>query len=400
MGKVSRRQFLAASMVAAVPSLMSKEAWGAGLRNMRLKGIGVIGCGERGVELTKRLMTFASSVQVRAVCDAYAPRCAEVSMFKHTDAMNDWHEMMARTDIDAVVIATPDHWHAPMAIAAMQKGKDVYCETPMAVSLRDARAFRDCALQTDCIAQIGSCVPVANAWQTARTIIEKGAIGDVVWAQGGYKPQAVCEISDTGSCDLQKLNWNAFHGGSTARTAEYARFQNWRGYWDYSLGLAAHHQYDELAGLLYAIDVRFPERVSAAGGLYRRDGRETPDSFVMTAEYTGGRNVVLASGMTCTQAMPPVIRGTKGSLAIHDDAVELTTDIETKRIKTTPACDALTAWIDALETRRTDVTTIEHHYRVQVAASMATEAYRTGKSVQFDAKQHIIKPSSSRIPCA
>ena len=394
---LSRRGFLGLAGAVAFAPLMPSGLHRAAGANDTLR-IGVIGCGARGVELMRDIAARGkrgARTTIAAVCDICEPRDARARSLADSEVVRRWQDLVERPDIDAVVVATPDHLHAPMSIAAMESGKDVYCEEPMTLRLEEAKAFRDVAARTRRIVQIGAQQTSQPRWHLAREIILSGAIGPTIWCQGSYRPSAATPQRNDSAKALvcpADLDWDAFQGPGGKRGLDADRFLNWRKYWDYSNGIAGEVFYHKLAALLVAVGPAFPERVSAAGGIYVQDGREVPDSFVMTAEYPNGLTIVLASSMANLNGLPAVIRGREASIELHTDSVKIVQDMTASNRMITEYCetaarpDHLDDWLRCIRSRERCVCNEEIGCQAMVAIAMAVESYRTGKTLRFDAK--------------
>ena len=368
--------------------------------------LGIIGCGARGTELmadAQRRRSLASA-RVGAVCDICEPRKRGGQAFSGAEVLHRWQELVGRKDIDAVMIATPDHWHATMAIAAMECGKDVYCETPMALRLEEAQAFRDCAARTGRMVQIGACEVSERRWSVARELIQAGVIGRPLWCQASGGMLECVPRSSIG-LSPEMVDWPAFLGSAPHREFHPDRYLRWRNYWDYSGGIVASAHYSAIAAFLGALGEAFPTRVSAAGGIYAQDGREVPDSFVMTAEYAGGPTLVLASSWAGVGGGSAVIRGTRATLDLDAGAVRITPEYGEDGVKA--ACLAVDAradhvgdWLASIRSRRPCVCNAELGYRAMVPVCMALEAYRTGRTMGFDDRtgtMFAVPPSVVRV---
>ncbi|MBN2308236.1 MAG: Gfo/Idh/MocA family oxidoreductase [Candidatus Hydrogenedentes bacterium] len=410
-GVLSRRRFLgvsAASLAAAGSARAASDA----------VRVGVIGCGARGFALMQA-MRGCAGVRVAAACDVYAPRRRRARAAFGVETPRHWQDLVARNGLDAVVIATPDHWHATMAVGAMEAGKDVYCERPMALTVREANAFRDCALRTGRVVQIGAQQTVQPQWQVARELVDAGAIGQVLWSQGSYR-------RDTGTGGWNRpieagvspdsLDWEGFLGPAPRRPFSPERFFRWRKYWDYSGGLAADLHYGNLAPLVIAVGAGHPERVSAAGGVYVQDGREAPDTFVMTAEYAAGHTIVLASSAANQVDLPAVIRGREATIYLEGSRVRVVADgacgegaagrLDGYAVPAGPrrggrddTARHVADWLDCIRRRAKCVCNEEVGYRAMVAVGMAIDAFRQGKTLYFDAGTRRVMASPSRV-CA
>jgi len=379
---ISRRRFLFTAAGASLAATSFPRGAGA---NGKLR-IGLVGCGRRGLELLSRLSAMPSPTHiVAAVCDVHPGRRARACAFSGADDCAHWKDLVQRSDIDAVIVATPDHTHAAISIAAMESGKDVYCERPMALAIEEARAFHKCAGRTGSVVQIGAQEVSSERWRVARHLTGSGAIGDVIWCQAGYPEDQPRRPAGLALAQPDNLDWEAFLGNAPRRPFDADRYTNWRNYWDYSHGVAAEVFHDKLAALLMATVPALPVRVSAAGGVYAADGREVPDSFVMSAEYARGHRIVLASS-PALRGQPAVIRGHKGTIDIYRDSVRLTRE-ESSDVQVFPAAgskDLIEDWLMCIQTRARCVCDPDLGYQACVAMAMAAGAYRRGQTLTLD----------------
>ncbi|MDX2039909.1 MAG: Gfo/Idh/MocA family oxidoreductase [Acidobacteriota bacterium] len=295
--------------------------------------LGFIGVGGRGRSL---LGDFSRAIetnpaQIVAVCDTYRKRLgqaeqrlAENKQPKPEFSTLDYREVIARKDIDAVVIATPDHWHAPIAIAAMQAGKDVYCEKPMTRTVEEAKKFYEASKATNRVVQIGSQTTSSDQWWKARKAIADGMIGQLLMSQGSYHRNSIegewnytidPNASPNGKGD-DYIDWKMWLGNAPSRPFSAERFFRFRKYWDYSGGIATDLFYHVVAPLnLCWGEAQFPHKVMASGGTYVfKDGREVPDTFHLIAEFPKGHSLVLSSSMANSQHIPGLIRGHEGTI--------------------------------------------------------------------------------------
>jgi len=357
-----------------------------------------------------------AAVRIAAVCDVFEPRRERARAITQAAAHHHWREVVARTDVDAVIVATPDHWHAAMAVAAMEAGKDVYCERPMALRIEEARAFRDSAQHTGRVVQIGAQRTSEAQWRLARELVRAGMVGKVLWGQdNGGRGSTTAEWGRTleSGVDRATVDWEAFLGNAPKRPFCPERFLRWRHYRDYSAGLAASLCFDHLAPVLSAIGPDSPERVSAAGGIWIHDGRELPDTLIVTAEYRNGHTIVIASSTAGAGGMPAVIRGSKAAMHIRGGRVILMPEdalgaylherhdgagARTYRGRHRPG--HLANWLDCIRTRQPCVCDPELGYRTMAAIRMSVDAYRKGKTLYFDTDTEAVIASPPRVPPA
>jgi len=395
--RLSRRHFLTLAAAAAAGCTTGVEEEIA--PEARL---GVIGCGRRSSQLIQVLARDPAyaNAQVAAVCDVYRPRLNRVAQWAGALAEPDWRRLVARRDLDAVLIATPDHWHAPMAIAAMEAGKDVYCESPMALTLEQAAAVRSCAARTGRVVQIGAAEASEAQWRLATRIVHSGELGAARWAQAAVNtgPAAALEKPLESGATPENLDWPGFLGNAPIRPFAPDRFFRWRAYWDYSNGIPTSLFASCITPLLIALGPGYPERVSAAGGVYAEDGRETPDSFVLNAEYAAGHSIVLSHSAAGVQPRPAVIRGDRASLEVGEGSVRVTPANSPERlIPVQPSESHLADWLRCIKTRRKCNCDEDLGFYATVATAMGVEAYRRAQTVRYDPASNTVVQAPTRM---
>ncbi len=268
-----------------------------------------------------------SDVQAVAICDIYEKRKKRgqsETKVADKDIHHDYRELCARKDVDAVVIATPDHWHARHAMEALNNGKHVYLEKPMTYTIEEARDLASKVRATGLQLQVGSQhLSDIQHWK-AREVIQSGLIGKVLWASTSYSRNTPIgewnyyKIDPDEEANEKTVDWKAFLGYAKKRPFDKDRFFRWRKYWDYSGGIATDLFYHRLSPIMFAIGApEFPTRVTAQGGIFASvegDIREVPDTYFTTIEFPGKYAVMLGSSMLNATGVPEMIRGTKGSI--------------------------------------------------------------------------------------
>jgi predicted dehydrogenase len=300
--------------------------------------IGVIGCGGRGNYDAQAFSRYGeqhnNACQVVAVCDVYEKRKRQVAERHKTKGYLDYRELLNQPDVDAVIVATPDHWHAKMALDAMDKGKDVYLEKPMVHTNDEARQLVATVKETKRILQVGSQTTSADIWWKAKKAIADGLIGQMIMSQGSYHRNSTegewnytiePKAGPDGKGD-DYIDWNLWLGSqyklAPKRPYDADRFFRFRKYWDYSLGIASDLFYHVIAPLNICWDEpQFPTKVMATGGIYvfktlpdGKPDREVPDTFHLMAEYAKGHSMVLSSSMANDTHIPGLIRGHEGTI--------------------------------------------------------------------------------------
>lgn len=294
--------------------------------------VGIVGNGGRGQHLV-RVLGFATpawleamqlagntaaleaylgqeplNVKLTAVCDVFDVN-AELAQSASPDCQRYRHyeDLVNSPDVDAVVIATPDHWHAPVAIAALQAGKHVYVEKPMTHHIEETYALREAARNSKAVFQVGHQHRQTQSFITAQDIIRKRVLGHVSLVQANTNRN-----SDNGAWQYpihekaspQTIDWALFLGNAPKVPFNKAHFFRWRKWWAYGSGLSGDlmtHDFDRVNCVL---NMGMPKFVTASGGIYtHRDGRDVPDVFHAVMEYpdytTGSsREPGLEHGMT------------------------------------------------------------------------------------------------------
>src|SRR3954469_364628 len=334
---ISRRSFVKTSALAtgavACAALTQSRAVGA---NDRIR-IGVIGVGGMGTGHVGSLVkkAEAENIQVVAVSDVYQRRINRAKNICEGEGYMDYRRLLERKDIDAVLIATPDHWHGKISIDAMEAGKHVYCEKPMTHTVEQAIEVRKAVKRYKKIFQVGPNATASDSYWKARTAIADGRIGKVTWAHASYNRNArTClfnthqKIAPTAGPDKtgdDHIDWDMWlgHKYGLAPKIDWTpeHFFRVRKYWPYNGGVAPDLLYHKLAPLLIALagpDGAYPIRVNASGGQYvEKDGRDIPDVFLMTADYPQEFTIFLVSTLTNDAQLPDRVYGKHGTLDLE-----------------------------------------------------------------------------------
>lgn len=363
--------------------------------------VGLIGCGNRGKYILKALGYYhpdeiqklqeaarispsdtryrdmqeqpASPVRITAVCDIFQPhtdyaltaasncfRTGDISRIKNeVQQFKDWRELIASAECDAVIIATPDHWHAPIAIEAARLGKHIYMEKPAAWTLEEAFDLRRALAHSSVVFQLGHQNRQINSYQKARDIIQKGLLGKISLIE-----TSTSRNDDNGAwvypiheqADMHTVDWQAFCPDPRRRaefnaymlshklqkfmiadaydTFNAEHFFRWRCWWEYSSGLIGDlftHEYDAVNQIMQC---GIPASATASGGVYKfKDGRTVPDVLQISLEFPRQEFSMLYSAtLANSMEKPKRILGTDAMLDI-DNSIEMYVDASSQRYK-------------------------------------------------------------------
>ena len=252
--------------------------------------IALIGAGGMGTGDTI-MATRVPGVELVAVADIYDGRLERAKERWGANIMTtrDHRQILARKDIDAVIVATPDHWHAPITREAMESGKDVYCEKPMIHKISEGPQVVDTMKKTGRILQIGSQYASSQAFQKARELVQGGAIGELNMVEAWLDRNTAIgawQYSIPPDASEDRIDWDRFLGNAPKRPFEPVRLFRWRNYNDYGTGLAGDLYVHLLTGLHVVTGSLGPTRVFSVGGTrFWKDGRDAPDVMLCTMEY-------------------------------------------------------------------------------------------------------------------
>lgn len=253
---------------------------------------GFIGVGNRGSVLLRGTLDL-DGVDVAAVCDTYDVwRSRAVSWCR--EARPDvrdyirYEDMLDAGGLDAVVIATPDHIHAPAALAALDAGLDVYCEKPVALTAQDALRVRRRARETGAVFQTGTQLRSLGLYRKAREVFESGGLGALALVQvhRHIRGQRLTEAVAPNEATRANVHWDAFLAGAPKRDFDPVRYFHWRFFRDYSNGYFGGLMLHHLDQCHFITGCPMPAQILAAGGVYgAEDGRTTPDTVSALADY-------------------------------------------------------------------------------------------------------------------
>ena len=413
---MQRRRFLTGTLRATgAATLLAPAAQRALGANDRVV-VGLIGCGGRG-RYVAELMRESPGVEYAAAADVYLPNAEEARLWAgpKAQAYQDFRRLLDRKDIDAIHIATPDHWHAIITVLACHAGKDVYVEKPLSHNIREGRAMVDAARRYNRIVQAGTQHRSSPHFREVERIVQSGALGKVnwvrVWNYVNMFPQGIGHEAD--SAPPEGLDWDFYLGPAPYVPFNRKRFLvTYRWFWDYSGGYITDfgtHRFDTVHQVM---GVSAPKTVVASGGRFSlRDDGEIPDVIQVTYEYPGfvlSYEACLLNGHGLGGRTPGMkyynargaedrpngmaFYGTNGALFADRIGYEIYPEpkpvraLEPTHMNTTDATRLHAAnFIECVRTRNKPAAEVEIGHRSTTVAHLGNIAFKTGKKLHWDA---------------
>ncbi|MEM9934408.1 MAG: Gfo/Idh/MocA family oxidoreductase [Bacteroidota bacterium] len=253
-------------------------------------GLAVVGMGIMGFNNLNTAIQMPGTKLV-GVCDLYDGRLQRSKEVYGKDIITtrDYEELIDNDSVDAVYVATSDHWHDKVAIAALKKGKHVYCEKPMVHKLEEGHGIIKAQKASGKVLQVGSQRVSSIVYQKARERYRAGDIGELVLAEIFYDRQSALgawQYSIPRDASAKTVDWKRFLGDAPDMPYDPLRFFRWRNYQDYGTGVAGDLFVHLFSGLHMMLDSKGPDRIYATGGLrYWKDGRDVPDVTLGSYDY-------------------------------------------------------------------------------------------------------------------
>ncbi|MDF1808523.1 MAG: Gfo/Idh/MocA family oxidoreductase [Phycisphaerales bacterium] len=374
---------------------------------MAIIGTGGMGGGHLNsiISLTESGKTNTKIVALSDVCDSRlegAHKTAQDRQGIDVDIYRDYREILKRDDIHAVLIASPEHWHAQHIIDSLTAGKDVYTEKPMTLRLDQALEVRKAVLDhPERIFQVGTQMIMLPKYNKAREVIKTGMIGKPVWSQTSY-----CRNSTTGEWNYYgidpewkpgvNLDWKAWLGDLGPREWDPKVYARWRRYKDFSTGIIGDLLVHVMTPLIFALDSGWPTRVVATGAHVIDHDMENHDQVNLTIQFEDGHTMVIAGSTANEVGLETMIRGHKANMYLNSRHCEVrperifVDDIDAERIE----CEDIgndqdqlrLNWLECIRTREPAKSNIDLASKVLVAVDLATRSMWEGHAFTFDPK--------------
>ena len=436
--KKTRRELLrdaavlggAIASLSSIPSRASAQVAGA---NDRIR-IGVMGAGGRARQLMSFLLpghdegqmgvqqwkvVYVPGTQIVAIADVFETNRERSAAMAGPDTkqFHDYRELLEQKDIDAVIIASPDHWHKQMLVDAVAAGKDVYVEKSVTHAVEEGPEEIQAVEKSDRMVQTGTQMRSWPHYLQGKQIVDSGALGtvrlvDAWWFLNYYRAMQLRKQEAASTANIEsKVDWKAWLGSAPPRPFSLPRFTMWRYFWDYGGG-----NFEDL--LSHAIDIvqwymdsPTPASAIAAGHVYEFAEWECPDTCTCALEYPKGFLVNYSGGHTLGLDFGSIIfRGTKATLEISRAALALYEDnapsfippynAKLQRWRPDPklyvesehegTSDNLRNWLDSIRSRKPANCNIRAGVQAGFAAQLGNAALRSGKKATWDEVQRKI----------
>ncbi len=396
-----RRKFLAAaaSGAAALTALSYSRLLGA---NEKI-GLGLIGCGSRGKH-DLGLFQKNPYVQVVAACDVYAAHVEETrKQAPGAQGFADHRKLLELKDAAAVLIATPDHWHAPITIEALSSGRDVYVEKPLTLKIEEGPEIVKAARINGRVCQVGMQQRSGAHYIQAKTeYLDKGRLGKVTlartwWHGNTFHLRRAPESLQNRPTDL---DWGRFLGPIKWRDYDPQQYFNWRAYLDFGGGQVTDLFTHWIDVVHMFMGQEIPTSAVAAGGVYHyKDGRTAPDTINVLLEYPTGFTATfeatLAPGITGAGVE---FCGTDGRLYIDRSRFEFTPagrgaqPVVVRAKNEEMTIDHVNNFIDCVQTRLRPNGDVLIGHRSAQASHLGNIAYVQKRRLEFDPIREEIQP--------
>ena len=381
--------------------------------------VGYIGTGSQGMAHIRHQKSAAQANNIvqAAVCDLYQKRLDNAKAYTgltDANACRDHRKLLERKDIDAIVVSTVDNWHAPVAIEAMESGKHVYGEKPLARYLGEGFQIYDTVKRTGKVFQLGSQYCADPMFHKAAAWIREGKLGPLVWGQGSYCRNNPRNSEWTYPIDADanenNLDWKWWLGQAPQIPFNPEHYFSWHKFYAYNSGILGNLLPHKFLPLMLATgSPEFPRRVVCTGTRQVSTDREITDTTHLVAEFPGGLSLIVAGSTVNEQGLPDILRGRKGTLyfSSSQNKVELKPErIFADEIDGELFEDPLTVgsvprleknWFDCIRSGETPLASIDLAIRAHVVLCLAEMSERLSVTVLFDPESRTIRDGAGKV---
>ena len=398
MSAFDRREFIAAGTAALLAGTSVESA--RGFKANDTLRVGVIGSGGRARGLMPSLVKVPN-VTITAVCDVWDVSLAEGKKLADPQAFTTkaHEDLLARKDVDAVLIGAPDHQHVPLTVAACQAGKDVYVEKPLTHDLSEGKAVIDAQNSHKRVVQVGTQQRSMPHLVKARELLKAGAIGTVHKAKCSWNRNADRARRYKDPMDPKTVDWKRFLGGAKDQPFDAYKFRQWRWFWDFGGGIFTDLMVHWIDVVHWFLDLDHPRSAASVGDWYSaKDVWETPDTVQTLLRYPDQNVQVHFEGTFSSNRVGAMaeFNGTLGTLYVDRGRYEVIPDRGSKLQPSSLILGKgergldfydqpdgellhLANWVEAVRTRGKPSAPAEAGVSAASAAHLANQSLRTGQ---------------------
>ncbi len=397
----TRRDFnraIGAGAVGLLSAIHAPAAWGFAANETI--NVGCIGTGGRCQRLMSRLSQI-EGVRITAVCDVWDTHLEAGLKLADPKASTtkNYHELLARSDVDAVVIGSPDHWHVPMTVDACEAGKDVYVEKPLTHHPDEGGKVIFAQQKSQQVVQVGTQQRSMPHCQEALEILKAGDIGEIYKVHLTWNRNAQRFSRPQYNIDPKTVDWKSFLGNAPDQPFDEYRFRNWRWFWDFGGGIFTDLMVHWIDVAYWFLKLDNPKMAASIGDHVKAKGLwETPDTVQTLLRYPNQNAQCYFEGTFVNARNAAMIEfmGSEATLYIDRGRYEV---IPERNSKTKPReliigkaprgsdffdeVDGelyhLQNWIDCIRTRKTPNCPVEEGVKSAAAAHLANESLRSGR---------------------
>jgi predicted dehydrogenase len=395
-----RRAFLSTTGFALLAGALTETARGFAA-NDTLR-VGLIGCGGRCRHLVKSFGGLPN-VTITAVCDVWDTNLAEGKKIADPKAFatKNHEELLARKDVDAVLIAAPDHWHVPLTVDACKAGKDVYVEKPLTHDLDEGKAAVAAQNEHKRIVQVGTQQRSMTHIMKAYELLKAGTIGTVHKVHCTWNRNAARAQRYKDAMDPKTVDWKRFLGTAKEQAFDAYRFRQWRWFWDFGGGIFTDLMVHWIDVVHWFLDLDHPLSAASVGDFYSAKGVwETPDTVQTLMRYPDKEVQVYFEGTFSSNRNGSMCEfmGTEGTLYLDRGRYEIIPDRDKKKLEPSSLILGtdqrkgldfydkpdgellhLANWVEAIRARKKPSCPAEAGVSAASAAHLANQSLKTGQ---------------------
>ena len=406
--KHRRRQFLSSALAAGTGWLAAGySATARGFAANETINVACLGTGGRCTRLMQRLSQIPG-VRIAAICDIWDVHLDRARQYADSRALasHDYHEVLARKDIDAVVIGAPDHWHVPMTVDACDAGKDVYVEKPLTHSLDEGQRVVKAQNWNKRIVQVGTQQRSMPHLIEAKKIISDGTLGSIYKIHLTWNRNRPRWNRNQLNIELSSVRWRQFLGSARQQPFDAYRFRNWRWFWDFGGGIFTDLMVHWIDTAYWMLDMDNPAVAMSIGDHFRTKGLwETPDTVQTLLRYPDDKLQAYFEGTFVNHRNRAMleIMGDQATLYVDRGRYELHPE-QGSAVKSRQRIDGkgdrgadffdevdgalyhLANWVECIRSRQQPVCPAEEGVRSAAAAHLANQSLRSSSAAVWDSK--------------